>query len=105
MIPKDPKRTNVKAVKIPEYPEDHWIEPGSCYFMLNAPDLLCFACPGCGGFGSITCGIDKPEPRPSWKIESGTLLDPTTLTLSPSINCVGCCGWHGYLKNGIFISC
>lgn len=99
----DPKRMNVKAFTIPEYPEDHWIEPGSCYFMPNAPDTFCFACPGCGAFGSIPVGIVKP--KPGWKIVEGTVLDPTTLTLDPSINCIGCCGWHGYLKKGIFVSC
>jgi predicted RNA-binding Zn-ribbon protein involved in translation (DUF1610 family) len=67
-------------------------------------NLLHFACPGCGQYGSIRCGHPKPE-SPSWDIEVGTLEDPRTLTLSPSINCVGCCGWHGYLRSGRFEAC
>jgi hypothetical protein len=71
----------------------------------NAKGHLLFACPGCGRFGGISCGNPKPTQSPSWNIEQGTLDDVTSLTLSPSINCVGCCGWHGYLRNGVFESC
>lgn len=66
---------------------------------------LTFACPGCGRVGSIAIGSPKPEEKPSWSIDSGDLITLTNLTLSPSIHCVGCCGWHGYLKNGVFESC
>lgn len=103
----DPKRT-VAATVTPEYP-DSPAAPGLCY----APPvgggwsqpMLVFACPGCGQVGGIRVGEDKPEPSPSWKIEFGKREDATSLTLSPSINCVGCCGWHGYLTAGVFRSC
>lgn len=80
-------------------------EPGACFIDKDNtyPDHLIFACPGCGKIGSIVC--THPKSPNSWDIESGNLQDPATLTLSPSIHCVGCCGWHGYLRNGEFQSC
>lgn len=62
-----------------------------------------FACPECGRFGSITC--TNPKTSQSWLVESGSLDDVTALTLFPSIHCIGCCGWHGFLRNGEFQSC
>ncbi len=72
-----------------------------------AEDMLLFACPGCGRSGAIRAAHPKPPngSGATWDITGGSLDDITTLTLSPSINCVGCCGWHGYLKNGVFESC
>lgn len=103
MIQCDPKRTNVKMVLLDSWPEDDEnIEPGFCISKYD--NHLSFACPGCGRFGSILYGDPKPVISQSWKIESGS-IEALNLTLSPSINCVGCCGWHGFLKNGIFVSC
>mgnify|MGYP007089154836 CR=1 FL=1 len=101
MIEKNPKRTNLKAFAINEWPEEETAELGACYKMNH--DHLGFSCPGCGRFGAIQAGSPKPADRPSWLIEQGTLDDPASLTLSPSINCVGCCGWHGYLRKGVFV--
>ena len=50
-------------------------------------------CPGCGHESSMDF---KPRPSPSWEWD-GNLEKPT---LSPSVNCVGCCQWHGYLVRG-----
>lgn len=97
----NPKRTNVPAVLVPEYRDG--LEPGSCVWHPER-NRLSFACPGCGLFGGILCGKPKPAERPSWDIVKGDPADPSTLTLSPSIHCVGCCGWHGYLQNGVFNS-
>lgn len=66
-------------------------------------DLLMFTCPGRKRFRTIKCTL--PKTPNSWEIVSGSLDDVTTLTLAPSINCVGCCGWHGFLRNGIYESC
>ena len=103
----DPKRT-VAATVTTEYPTSP-AAPGLCYTPSGpgweGPPVLVFACPGCGQVGGIRVGEDKPEPSPSWKIESGKREDAASLTLSPSINCVGCCGWHGYLTAGVFRSC
>lgn len=101
----DPKRTGVKATQQDEWPDDCNYQPGAFYRLKNSTGRLQFACPGCGQLGSIRAGNPKPAETPSWDIVSGTVDDVTTLTLSPSINCVGCCGWHGYLKNGVFESC
>lgn len=80
-------------------------EPGKARKYGN--NLFMFACPGCGVTGSIRAGHPKPDNSngATWDVTGGSLDDPTTLTLSPSINCVGCCGWHGWLKGGVFESC
>lgn len=60
-------------------------------------------CPGCGNRSAMdvySAGEAKP-PSPSWLM----LNPPESLTLQPSINCVGCCKWHGWLTNGVFKSC
>ena len=98
----DPTRT-VAATQIPEYPDA--AEPGQCYASENFPDRRLFGCPGCGQFGAIPVGHPKPENSPSWDIVAGSPADATTLTLAPSIHCVGCCGWHGFLTAGVFRSC
>ena len=95
----DNKRTGVKATNIEEYfPE---APLGACiwYPKLNK---LSFACPGCGLFGGVRIGHPKPKQTPSWDITKGSPEDVTTLTIRPSINCVGCCGWHGFLNQGVF---
>jgi hypothetical protein len=86
-----------------EYPE--YGTPGEACRYPAMPDHLVHACPGCGRMGAIKADHPKPSPSPSWDIVAGSLDDVTTLTLSPSIHCKGCCGWHGYLKNGVFESC
>lgn len=106
----DLKRT-VKATTS-EVLDEVWTEtgyavPGLCLIDKNNSfrDHLCFTCPGCGDFGSIRCTHPKDVGGKSWDITGGSLSDPTTLTLSPSIHCKGCCGWHGHLKAGVFESC
>lgn len=57
-------------------------------------------CPGCGEASSMHCriaGALHPE-GPSWVLTN--VADG--ITMAPSINCVGCCGWHGWLKGGEF---
>jgi hypothetical protein len=41
-------------------------------------------------------GTYKADPR--WGVTGTSLHD---LTLSPSINVIGGCGWHGWVKNGV----
>lgn len=110
----DPKRT-VKARPVQVFEADGSAvqgveaQPGDCQrrepYRGELSERLMFACPGCGQWGSIRVGDEKPDPPPSWQIKAGSLADVTTLTLAPSIHCVGCCGWHGYLRNGVFESC
>lgn len=96
----DPKRTGVKLVVVSGWDAD--LPPGSAHYV-REHNRLQFACPGCGQWGGIRIGHPKPTETPSWDIVAGTTDDPTTLTVSPSIHCVGCCGWHGYLRNGEFV--
>ena len=59
-------------------------------------------CPGCGQDSGMHCrtpGTPHPPDRQSWEL-SGL---PDAPTMHPSINCVGCCGWHGWLKNGEYV--
>ncbi len=118
----DPKRT-VKARPVTVFDADGGApngidaEPGDCQrrepYRGETIERLMFACPGCGQWGSIGCGKPKPTSGiggqvfkgPSWEIVAGALADVTALTLSPSIHCIGCCGWHGFLRNGVFESC
>ena len=64
------------------------------------------ACPGCGSRSFLAIGPDNPHPR--WSVESGDVAIPSTVTLSPSIVHTverGGCGWHGYLRTGVFTPC
>lgn len=62
---------------------------------------LNFACPNTGlPCGAILIGLkEKPSAKPSWRWD-GNLDRPT---LKPSINCVGGCGWHGFVIEGNFV--
>ena len=100
----DPKRTGVKAQRIkwqepPMYLEnDRWHGPLGAMIAGDRGDglgLIC--CPGCGEVGAARDGA-------KWRATSGSHDDVTTLTLEPSIQ-KSCCGWHGYLRNGVFESC
>jgi hypothetical protein len=77
-------------------------EPGKAAIFHE--NVLHFTCPGCGRFGGIGICYGANVPN-AWLLVEGNKNDPTTWTLSPSIRCVGCCGWHGYLTKGVFTSC
>lgn len=57
-------------------------------------DMLWFVCPRKRGMCAVPL-LPKRNPN-----GSGWAWDEGMLTLSPSINCVGGCGWHGFIKNG-----
>lgn len=99
----DNKRTGVKAFVVSDQFSPGGEQPGACRYWKEAERLM-FACPGCGLWGSVRIGNPKPTEKPSWDIVAGTTDDLTTLTLQPSIHCVGCCGWHGHLVKGVFVS-
>lgn len=110
-IKPDPKRTHVRAVKVDAAAVEQALNPpdgevgglsaGVCW---EAPGgELGFACPGCGRAGAIRVGNPKPDETPSWLVKAGSVAEPGKLTLEPSINCKGCCGWHGYLIGGVFV--
>ena len=102
---KDPKRTGVKAVAV-VFPDDPTFPPYGEPGQIDAKKgYMLSACPGCGAISGMLVAHPKPGASPSWDIVSGSLKDVTTWSLSPSIHCRGCCGWHGYLRNGVFESC
>jgi len=76
--------------------------PGTCQRV--SADRLMFTCPGCGQWGGVRA-TPPPKQASAWEILGGTLDDPAGLTLQPSVHCVSCCGWHGYLRNGRFVPC
>lgn len=106
--PAEDRRRTVGATPADEaWPDGGYAAPGATYVDRDDvyPGLLLFACPGCGRMGGIRVGAEKPPDRPSWRVEAGEVKDPGRLTLSPSIYCAGCCGWHGYLRGGVFSPC
>lgn len=109
-FPTDPKRTCKATVAhvfdadggAPNGVDGH--PPGTCQRHPARSNRLMFTCPGCGQWGGVQA-FPPPKKPEGWEIIAGSLDDATTLTLSPSIHCVGCCGWHGYLTAGEFRSC
>lgn len=88
------------------WPESGYTTPGAVFIDHEKAygQSVLFACPGCGRMGSIRATHPKSDDPPSWDIVEGKLTEPEGLTLAPSIHCVGCCGWHGFLRKGVFKS-
>jgi len=109
----DPKRTNVKAFlttvdKLNTHGKGYDIrsEPGGMIPSVNDQGVIegfSIACPGCGCWGGIQFVADEHFKDP-WRVVGGSVDDVTTLSVKDSI-LKHCCGWHGYLKDGIFVSC
>lgn len=76
---------------------DRWYGPPGAFINGTTLKSWRLCCPGCGELGS-------PRDGQSWKEDSGSFADVSTLTLTPSI-LKSCCGWHGYLINGVFEAC
>ncbi len=101
----DPKRTGIKASLVAwteppmELISDKWHGPLGAFVdkVGIGPSSWILCCPGCGQMGSPNTGA-------TWQATGGSFEDVTTLTLNPSI-AKNCCGWHGYLRNGVFESC
>lgn len=108
----DPKR-RAKLVELPTEAffalfKSGELNGGECVVQLalsgEARSYL-FACPGCRRPGTVSFGVVS-----GWRVESGDALHPEGVTLSPSIlhddsAHGGQCGWHGYLRNGVFEPC
>lgn len=58
--------------------------------------FVIFDCPRGVGVGKGRCQALVKGPDATWK-NIGTAEKPT---LQPSYNCVGGCGWHGYIVDG-----
>lgn len=69
--------------------------PGAIHYLDSG---LAIRCPGCG---KESCLPTEPGMAHQWNWD-GNKESPT---LTPSVHSVGCCGWHGYLRKGIWESC
>jgi len=47
-----------------------------------------------------TCGVPVEGPGQHWQFDGNR----DTPTLTPSINCVGGCLWHGWIRNGKMVT-
>lgn len=98
----DPKRSNLRARRTVfdladgMYPA--FAEPG--LYELHE-GVMMLACPGCGSVMPMCVGNPKPIVTPSWQLYGDVTRSPS---LAPAVNCVGCCGWHGFLRGGVFDS-
>lgn len=97
----DKKRTIKSTVSDAEVHAFERVAPGVIFRNFEHLGRLAFSCPGCGHVASVSVGDPKPPHSPSWLMQGP--ID--SLTLTPSINCINCCGWHGFLRNGVFESC
>lgn len=90
---------NVEARHGDLFEEAEALPPGTIQF--EAADAgLFYNCPcGCGRFGYLPFRGSQPE-RPSWEWD-GSREKPT---LTPSVHDL-VCGWHGWLRAGIWVSC
>ena len=79
--------------------------PGAFDFRGDPPMMMRFRCPcGCGDRRVITLRPGAAGGSPSWEV-SGSRDKPT---LSPSLHLLGDdmrTHWHGWLRNGEFVSC
>lgn len=102
----DAKRSHFPATVLVDSPDIHLDEPQEPGAIRPfGPNAIAMACPGCGVVSAMDVGHPKPAHSPSWDIAAGDIEHPETLTLRPSIDCRGCCKWHGYLTNGEYVSC
>ncbi len=63
---------------------------------------LSFLCPsGCGELCGVRVRDDGKNEGGAW----GWNRDADKPTTTPSIQIIGGCNWHGYLTNGVFVSC
>ncbi len=89
------KPIKIKLISATTHSELFSGENGTAMF-LNEFKRLLFKCPGCGEVASIPISMEGSGKDWKW---DGNKESPT---LNPSIHSVGCCGWHGWLRGGIF---
>jgi hypothetical protein len=97
----------IGATPLPNYEAVENGPPGGFTFLASSTGredaCLLHKCPcGCGRIAGLTIGTgEKPSNSPSWLWDG----DREKPTLSPSVYAKYDCGWHGYLKAGIWESC
>jgi hypothetical protein len=91
---------NVPGKKVETFEEMN--SPG-CFRWSNA--CLMFVCPcGCESIAGVAVGKDMDDRggnHPVWQWNG----DREKPTITPSIQLVGGCCWHGFLTDGVFKSC
>ncbi|MEO8602671.1 MAG: DUF6527 family protein, partial [bacterium] len=63
-------------------------------------------CAGCRSASFLA--LEPYDCPPMWRLVSGDPRKPETVTLSPSVFHTkerGGCGWHGYLRAGVWVPC
>jgi hypothetical protein len=66
----------------------------------GVPEVMWFVCPcGCGALSSVF--LNQPNSNNSWQWDNSENLP----TLSPSIQKLTPCRWHGHLNKGVWESC
>ncbi len=101
------RRAPAKRVSADKWDE---LEPGDCVIVTRRDGSgvsgYAHACPGCGETSALN--IEPRDGHPVWSVAGGDPAHPEGVTLSPSIlhdPVKGGCGWHGYLRNGVFEPC
>ena len=78
--------------------------PGDWSYTSNSSNEtagMCILCPGCGAesylqFANTSSTVDSGS---KWNWDGNRELP----TLTPSVHSTGCCGWHGFLKQGKWV--
>lgn len=110
MLTRDPHRT--VAARIVEDIDAEDVGPGALMLTHRSNDRSVVAgyiltCPGCGQQSGLFLNpVDPGVPR--WRVVAGDPARAEGLTLAPSIHhttAQGGCGWHGWLRDGVFAPC
>ncbi|MDO9016694.1 MAG: DUF6527 family protein [Myxococcales bacterium] len=70
----------------------------------GVPAGFIFRCPGCGAQACLGLA-PRLDQAPAWNVTAGDPRTGAGLSLTPSIHhttALGGCGWHGYLRVGVF---
>lgn len=65
-------------------------------------------CPGCGQEAYLPLAPANPNDSPTtarWNVDAGDVRTGAGVTLSPSVWHRSGCGWHGWLRNGVWEPC
>lgn len=96
--------SNVPAIIITDFEKFHDGPPGTMLFTYDGKENIkgiIFKCPcGCGEIGGGV-NFDPSDRGPCWQWNR----DQEKPTVTPSIQKLDGCKWHGFLTDGVFVSC
>jgi len=91
----------VPAVEVKDHDVFEAGGPGTVQMTVGGdghPGMLLIKCPGCGEASALPLHGRTDKHDPGWDLKNRS-----PLTLHPSIHHdVKSCGWHGFLRNGVF---